>query len=229
VVSLADIEPVARPRVLAIAMAELVRAGMAAASTAAPVASPQLDVRIRLESTPVPREEHGALASMGWFAAVETRAFPQASGGMFGARAGTHVPVASWIEWVADAGVLFGSAHDALGDIDGTVATLGTGLLGVGGTSGLLLGVGPRVEAGAGWYRGHATAPGAAASRANTPLALLALSAEASFRVRGPLWGWIGLDAGTSLVGFTPLADNRHVSDFAGPMVSARIGVLWAR
>jgi hypothetical protein len=146
---------------------------------------------------------------------------------MFGARAGAHVPVGSWMEWVVDAGVLFGSAHDTLGDIDGTVATLGTGLLGVGGTSGLLLGVGPRVEGGVGWFRGHATAPGATGSSATTPLLLLALSAEASFRVSGPVWGWIGLDAGTSLYGFKGLADSRHVSDFAGPMVSARIGVLW--
>jgi hypothetical protein len=166
--------------------------------------------------------------SLGWFAAVETRAFPQAASGMFGARSGTHFPVASWIEWVADAGILFGSAHDVLGEIDGTVATVGTGLLGVGGTSGLVLGAGPRIEAGVGWFRGHANAPGASASSATTPLALLALSAEASFRVRGSLWGWIGLDAGTSLYGFSPLADDRHVSDFAGPVVSLRIGVLWS-
>jgi hypothetical protein len=228
-VGLADIEPVARPRVLAMAMAELVRSGMAASVSAPPVAHADLDVRVRFEAAPpVPAESRGPALSLGWFAAAETRAFPQAAGGMFGARTGSHVPLTSWIEWVADAGVLFGSAHDALGDIDGTAATLGTGLLGVGGTSGLLLGVGPRVEAGVGWFRGHATAPGATASRATSPLALVALSAEASFRVRGPLWGWLALDAGTSLYGFDGLADNRHVSDFGGPMVSARIGVLWA-
>jgi hypothetical protein len=225
-VSLADIEPVARPRVLAMAMAELVRSSMAA--TVPPVAHTELDVRLHFEAPPPARTEgRAASPSLGWFAAAETRAFPQAAGGMFGARAGAHVPLGSWLEWIVDAGVLFGSAHDALGDVHGTVATAGMGLLGVGGTSGLLLGVGPRVEGGVGWFRGHATAPGAIASSATAPLVLIALSAEASFRVSAPLWGWIGLDAGTSLLGFDGLADNRHVADFAGPLVSARIGVLW--
>jgi hypothetical protein len=212
------------------AMAELVRSGMAAAAAVPPVARAQLDVHVQLDAPPPPpparTETHGAAPSLGWFAAAETRAFPQAAGGVFGARAGAHMPVGSWLEWVADAGVLFGSAHDLLGDIDGTVATVGTALLGVGGTSGLLLGVGPRAEAGVGWFRGHATVPGATSSSATSPLALIALSAEASFRVSPPLWGWLGLDVGTSLYGFNGLADNRQVSDFSGPMVSVRIGVL---
>jgi hypothetical protein len=229
-VSLVDIEPVARPRVLAMAMAELVRSGMVAAAASPSVGRAELDVHVQLVAPPPPRiDTRDAAPSLGWFGAAETRAFVQAAGGVFGARAGAHVPLGSWIEWVADAGVLFGSAHDALGDIDGTVATAGTALLGVGGTSGLLLGVGPRAEAGLGWFRGHATVRGATSSSATAPLALIALSAEASFRVSPPLWGWLGLDVGTSLYGFNGLADNRQVSDFSGPMVSVRIGVLWTR
>jgi hypothetical protein len=227
-VALDDTEPVARPRVLAMAMAELVRSGVAVARPPAAVVPAQLDVRVRLEAPPAARAEAPAPErAVAFFVAGETRAFVQGAGGLFGARAGAQVAIVPWLAWVADAGVSASSAHDQLGDVDGTIATLGAGLLGTGGTGDVRLGVGPRVEAGVGSFQGHATAPRATASRATTGLALFALSTAASFSIRGRLSGWLGLDAGTSLYGFSARADDRHVSDFVGPMVSARIGFLW--
>jgi hypothetical protein len=230
-VALGNTEPVARPRVLAMAMAELVRSGIGAAKVPAAAVPAQLDVRVRLEIAPPARAEPPATPATepaaAFFLAGETRAFVQGAGGLFGARAGAQVALAPWLAWVADAGVSASSAHDPLGDVDGTIATLGAGLLGTGGAGDVRLGVGPRVEAGIGAFQGHATAPLATASRATTALALFALSSAASFPIRGRLSGWLGLDAGTSLYGFSGRADARHVSDFVGPMVSARIGLLW--
>jgi len=231
-IDLAGIDPVARARALAIAIADLVRSSIVAPSAGSPPAPPappapaQVDVRVRIDdrrppAQPPPDPPPGAE----WFASAETRVFAQAPAGLFGARAGVQVPLAPWLAWTGDAGVLASSARDPLGEIDGTVATLGTALLGTGGDSGVLFGVGPRIEAGLGWFSGHATAPGVTASRSTTPLVFLAMTAVASFPIRGSFSGYLALDAGTSLHGFSAQADDRHVTDLVGPVLSARIGL----
>jgi hypothetical protein len=216
-------------------MADLVRSALPVVKTAAPVAPvapaapaapAELEVRVLLEPLPAPERQppHAPVAFL-WFASAETRAFFQAPGSLFGARAGVHVALTPWLAWTGDTGILASSAHDALGDIDGTVATAGAGLLGTGGAAGVLFGVGPRLEAGIGWFRGRATAPGVSSSRATAPLAFFAITGLASFPIRSSLSGLIALDAGTTLYGFSALADDRHASDFAGAMLSARIGI----
>jgi len=120
------------------------------------------------------------------------------------------------------------SARDPLGEISETVATLGVSVLGNGRTHGVSFGIGPRFQAGLGWFQGHADGPQAGASSATSPLVFFAVSAIASLPIRAPLSGFLSLDAGTSLYGFSARANQRVVSDLGGPMLSVRIGFLWS-
>jgi hypothetical protein len=60
---------------------------------------------------------------------------------------------------------------------------------------------------------------------------MLALSATADFAIARPVSAIVELDLGTDLYGFAALAEStageRHVADFAGPFVGARLGVAW--
>jgi hypothetical protein len=234
-VGLTDVDPVARPRVLAIAMADLVRAGVAAANAVVPTpppVPPTLEVRIEHEQRQAPLPvgasvepaHHGGL---GLFAAGETRLFAPVSTGVFGARAGVTVPTLDWLLLVVDGGAFSGTGHDTLGDIVGTIGTVGLSLQGRGGPKGLSLAAGPRIEAGLGWFQGHATNPLVRASSATSPVVFVGVSTTGSFPIAGPFSGLVGLDAGTSLYGFTGAADQRSVSEFGGAMVSLRIGFAW--
>ena len=240
VIDLVDVDPAARPRVLAIAMAELVRQGLtlAKATTSKALLSPppngqELRVRIELERLPATaalrdnRADRSALVVGG----AETTVFAQRTTGLLGFRVGVLLPVNRWLAIDTDAGALWGSAHDPLGDVDETIATVGVGLLGTGGPEGLLLGLGPRVQAGAGRFRGIAAAPTTVASSTTAPVLLLTLSGFAAFRVEGSLWAFFALDVGTSAYGFDALAesgaDRRHVADVLGPILSARLGIGW--
>lgn len=233
-VRLADAEPIARPRVLAIAMAELVRSALSTASGESerkPAA--ELDVRIHLEparalTTSAPVPETRATTSTAVVVAAEARTFPEGGTALFGGRAGLLVPLAESVALVADGGVLRGSAHDPLGDIHATVVTLGAALLGTGHAGSVLLGVGPRFEGGIAWLAGDAAAASTAVSTKTTGLVLVAMTAMASFAIR-PSWsGVVALDAGTSLYGFHGRADDRNGLELIGPMLATRIGFAWS-
>ena len=226
---LADVEPIARPRVVAIALADLIRSGIAAQAPtppAAPTEPPHTDLHIQREATP-PKKPPAPAPSLALLAAGETKRFARSNNGLFGARAGAQLQPLREAALLIDAGALVGSARDPLGSISETVATLGVSLLGTGRTHAVSFGVGPRVEAGLGWFRGHADGPQAGASSATSPLVLFAVSATASFPIQAPLSGFMSLDAGTSIYGFSARADQRVVSDLGGPMLSVRIGFLW--
>ncbi len=223
-VQLYDVDPVARPRVIAIAMAELVRAGVAAAKPEAVAPTPgSMDVYVRFEG---PRPAPPPAAAL--FAAAETKVFGQQGTAVAGARAGIELPFVRHAALGLDLGALAGTAQDPLGGIDATLATLGASLHLIGGSRSLSFGVGPRFEAGVGWFRGSAAAPLATrAASATSPLAFLTMSGVASFAIQGRWSGLVGLDVGTSVYGFRTLADQRTVSTFAGPMLAARLGFAW--
>jgi hypothetical protein len=157
--------------------------------------------------------------------AAESRIFAGAS--LFGARSDVAWRLLSWLEGAAGGGILWGRAEDPLGEVAGTVGVLGTSLLAVGSAGGAVWTVGPRVEVGVGWFRGHAASSLVRSSSATTPLAFFAMSLGVWFPVRGPLLGFAGLDAGTSLYGFSSQADDRHVADIDGPFLGAHVGFGW--
>jgi len=232
---LADVEPIARPRVVAIALADLIRSGVVAQAPPppAPPSDPiRLDVHVRLEAPrappPILLKPSAPASSLALFAGAETRLFARGNAGLVGARGGAQVQPIREAALVIDASGLAGSARDPLGEIRETVATLGVSLLGTGGTHGASFGVGPRIEAGLGWFRGHADGPLVRASSTSSPLVFFSLSAIASFPIWPPYSGFMGFDAGTSLYGFSARADQHEVSDLGGPTLSVRIGFLWS-
>lgn len=235
-VHLADTDAIARPRVLAIAMAELVRSTLSAASVDGADRKPrvELDVRIHLEPSPAIAREGSspsstrAGASTSVFAATEVRTFPEGSTGLFGGRLGLLVPLVESVALVADAGVLGGTAHDSLGDIGATVVTFGAALLGTARAASVVVGVGPRIEGGVAWLGGEAGAATTSATTETTGLLTIAMSAAASVQLRRSWSGMVAVDAGTTLYGFHGLADDRHVLELVGPMLAMRIGFAWS-
>ena len=231
---LADVEPIARPRVVAIALAELIRSGVVAHAPAptAPSLPIRLDLHIQLEAPkkppPIAPKPPARASPLSLFVGAETRLFARGNAGLLGARGGTQVQLIQQAALVIDGCGLAGSARDPLGEIRETAATLGVSLLGTGGTHGASFGIGPRVEAGLGWFRGHASGPLIRASSTNSPLVFVSLSATASFPIWSPFSGFMGFDAGTSLYGFSARADEREVSNLGGPTLSVRVGLLWS-
>jgi hypothetical protein len=228
--TLADVVPAARARVLAIAVADLVRQGVAAVRTAQPTPVPlsPVDVRVRVERSSPDPSASGMSACIA--AVAEGKIFAQGNAGLFGARLAADF---GWGLWRAraDAGILSGTGHDLLGDVDETVATFGVGLLAMGGTRRISLGVGPRAEAGAGWFAGKSNSPLVIASSTRSPIALLALSGTARFAIARWWSGVIELDVGASVYGFSATADSaageRHVTDLRGPFLATRLGFGW--
>jgi hypothetical protein len=193
----------------------------------------RLDVRVHMDRQPTPVVESvTARPSNVIWATTETRIFARANAGLLGPRAGAQFPLSRWLVLDTDVGALWGSAHDPLGEVNETVVTAGIALRGTYVSNGLSLGVGPRLEAGAAWFRGEASAPTSIASDAQSATLFFACSGVASFQVEGPISGLIGIDAGTTFYGFGARADSggeqRHVSDLLGPFLGARLGLGWA-
>jgi hypothetical protein len=237
-VDLIQVEPRARARVLALAAAEMIHASRARLALArAGAGAPELRLRVEIATiSPSSQTSDGERApehlpvaqSFALFATGEGRVFAQGSAGLFGARVGARLPLLGWSALVIDGGVLLGAARDPLGDVNATLASVGLGVLASGGTREVAFGVGPRVEVGLASFAGHAFAPTTLEASASSPLVLFSLSGAASFAIAGPWSGLFGLDVGTTLYSYGARADGRHVSDFAGPMLGLRLGLMWS-
>jgi len=240
-VTLSDVEPKARARVLAIAAADLVRTALTTtradlrATPSTPASTPpplhlDIDVRVHIEPPRLParREpESPPSPSFDLSLAAEARSFPQGHAGLFGARGGVRLSPFRGSSLTVDGGELVGQARDSLGEVDENLASLGVSLVALGGTAGTAFGVGPRIEGGIAWFRGHAFDPSTIASRVSAPVVFLAVTGFASFRIAGPWSGLIELDAGTSVAHYNARADDRDVASFAGALLSLRTGLLW--
>ena len=218
---LADVAPVARPRVIAIAVADAVR-------TCAPVsAAPGVDVAVPV-SQPVRSPPPGpiVLGALG-----EGRVYTANAGnttGVYGPRAFVDVPLLAYVVARADIGVLFATASDPLGTISGTLASLGICARGAMRVGGFQLGLGLRGELGYGWFRGGAGAPTVMATRASSSLAYLGASAVASTHLSGDLGAELDLDLGNTVRGFAADADARQVFDVEGVVLALRLGLTWS-
>jgi len=220
---------VQRPaRVIAIALADLVRAREPEAAR-------------REEPTPAPTDHGGGaavttsgapsstMADRRWsFAAsVEARRFPAAPVTLFGVRCAVSREVADHVVAWVDAGVVTAGARDPLGTVTGTLGTIGATVLWARRGRRIELAIGPRMELGAGWFRGHATATTAIASTASSPLALVALSTHATVRIAGQVAATVELDAGETAFGFAALADQRTAFPMTGASLAFRAGLVW--
>jgi len=229
-VDLAQVESRTRARVLALAAVELIHASRARlAIEVTPAAAPEephLPTR-PVTTWPPDHEPEPRVHTLGFFAAGDGRVFVKGGAALLGARGGARVPLLGWSALVIDGGLLVGAARDPLGDVDATLASVGLGALAMGGGDGISFGVGPRVEVGLASFTGHAFAPTTATASVASPIVVLSVSGLASFRIAGAWSGLVGLDAGTTLYSYGARADGRQVSDFAGPMLGLRLGLMW--
>jgi hypothetical protein len=225
---LEDVAQVAQARVIAIAMAGLIRSTLAEAriepTPAAPAASPEAAQRPVNAQVDLPPEPQRAPRRWRGLVLGEARLFPQGKGAWLGARMGTLADLFTHAWATLDAGVLVNNSEDPLGEVRSVVSTLGVGLLAGGGKT-VRLGLGPRIEAGFGRFRGHSVARGSTATATSSPLVFAGVSGVMSFPIAGPCSGLLALDGGATVYGFYARAGSRRLTELRGPLVSLRLGL----
>lgn len=236
---LRDVADTARPRALALAVAELLRASWmelampGAPAPAAPIPPSLRESIARRIGAAVPSNMSvgpGHLFPDGAkdvSIALSWRAFVAGHASMYGGRSGVAFPIPSTsILLRADLVALFGSAQDALGDV--ALRTVDVGLSGLFATPQdrpVAVAVGPRLELGVAWATGNPADPQTSSFNGEGFVATGSLLA--AFRVRiSDTWQLaLELDAGTTIAPFEALSDGRRVTGIEGAMFGASIGV----
>jgi hypothetical protein len=204
----------ARARTIAIALAELVRAGSAEpAAAVAPLAllpsppSPPRPVDLDLwrrpdlppGPAPPPRWAIGAVA--------EARGFFPEGGAFFGGRAGVRYRL-PWLTLGFAIGAYHATGSDPLGDVDLWLCTAALDAE-LGGRVGPLdLHLGPEIEVG--WARARGKPRGAAlGDTADALVALAGLGGDLRFPLGGPVTGVVDAGFDGALRGYVARADDR--------------------
>jgi len=251
-VDLSDVALAGRPRALALATAELLRASWlelalpTAPEPLAPVPAPvQNAVRLRLAPAAVaPRPpEVPARWSPGVEGALETRVFPLTATGLGGFRLAVFVLSPTLGEGLrlrlrADGGASFGGASTALGDADVMVATGGLALTVVRGSP-LGFELGARVDVGAARGAGRLVAgrspAGTSVGEGVGALAILGATGAVRARFAAGVAGSLEVDLGGVLGGLDlravdPLmGTDTRLAGVLGMVLSVRLGLAWER
>jgi hypothetical protein len=251
-IDVADVEPGARLRALALATAELVRTALQriatepprAGATAEPARSPENVESTKVTDPPHARETRtdgaNARADVGAAArgngrgayradvhAVGTWRFfaPESTRLVgFGLGAGLRLRP-EWLSLRADVMAAFASIDDALGAVG--LATYG-GALSLLATTGATpeLEIGPRFELAYARAAGAASGPGSLAAVEGRPIALAAISAGARFW--GDRWALSAhVDTGATLAGAEIFADARRIAAISGFFAGVRAGLAF--
>ncbi len=234
-----DAPPPLRPRLLALAAAELVRAGWpeiapSASVTVPPVVAPLPAVPCEAPPAPLPVAPPAPFrpapppppARAHLSAGFEVRALVghlHAEGGRLGASIAFSPRVP--LRLTLDGGALAGSSFDRLGSVS---VQLGSGALGLAGSfsiSRAILEVGPEVELGGVWAQGHAFNAGVREESGSAFIAAASLAAMARAPLGDRLWLHAALRGGAVLRGVTLLAETREAGAVAGAMLGVRVGV----
>jgi hypothetical protein len=242
-VQLSDVAEPSRPRALALAVAETLRASwMELEMPDAPPPAVPVPPAVReavvvrtatiapdrlAASVPPDRASTGPDVSL----ALAWRAFPSPTTSTFGGRAALQLPLGGSFALVRfDAGALLGAARDVLGDVSLGEAAAGAALLFASPRGAVVSAeLGPRVEAGAAWASGNA----AAASTSSYAGAgfVSAASLLGGFRYRmTPAWRIVlELEAGATIVPFDARADQRRVTGIDGAFFGMALGLAQLR
>jgi hypothetical protein len=162
-------------------------------------------------------------------AAVEARSFFGPGTGLVGPRAFAVLPgFASALRIHFDAGVGWGMARDALGDISVTLATGGLGFAVIAGRGPLHFELGPRAEIGWTSVLGVPKSPGARGSTASAAFGTASVLASLFAEIARHWSGLAAIDVGFAFSGIEARADTRPVADTAGLMLGARAGFAYA-
>jgi hypothetical protein len=245
-IDLAEVAVSARPRALAIAIAELLRASWAelALAEAPPGAPAEIVQAIRVRAAglrdahaladpiapppsppapgpPTTREPRIAIA-----AAFVARTFPGARASPLGGRLSLDlVPIPELVIRI-DAEVALGTSLDPLGAIDLGYATLGlTAALTVALGDLVLASIGPRIAAGAAWASGRPYDPSTISASGVGPTLLLGGAIELDVRLAGPLALRFGISADGAAIGYQARVSGIPVAGIAGGGVAAWAGV----
>jgi hypothetical protein len=228
VIPLADVAASDRARVVALGLAEVVRAfavapapptgARAQAAQAAPIPAAAIETP---SATPAESPPTGAVD-----VTVGAIGFPADGAWLIDPRAGVERRLSGALWARADVGVWIGGAQDALGDARLTVPSLGLGLMWrIDPTRALTLGAGPMLDVGVAF--GSADARAASRAAAETALTLRAsLAADMRVRIVGPLALTAGASAGGMLRGAELRADDRVLLAATGFCVAGRAGAL---
>lgn len=224
-ISLADVAPEARPRVVALAVAEMVR------GLAGPREVPASRVPEAGKATgpaPVPPVPPVAELALRATLAGATRIYPQTSTFTWGGELGLALDRGSWTALAAAA--LLGRDHaESAGLVAFRSWWLSVGLARVAAWRNVRLFVGPVVEGGWGTVKGQSREPGVAAHEGQAWLAALGVRAGA----RAPLgrgWEWAAtLGAAGVVRGLDADVDGRRVMAARGLALEASLGVAWGR
>lgn len=243
-VDLGDVPASGRPRALALAAAELLRASWAELALPPPRATPapaapapvRLAVTQRLrealrasEPPPAPLPPPN-VRRWDLNASFVLQTFPAANVALLGGRvAVSYLPSPRWpLRLRMDLGAQSGTAFDPLGEIDLGMVTGAVGATLTAGGERVALELGPRVEAGWSWVTGRPTVAGARGGQGDA--AVFFLSVLATLRVRvSPRW-WTTLDAtaGTPLRPVVIESGAARAAGFSGPMLTLGLGVAVA-
>lgn len=246
-VALDDIAPGARPRALALAVAELLRASwaeLALADAPAPPTPPPEPVRravlVRLRpavlaATPqrpaepaAPRPASASPRHAWWaMAALDLRTFPGQSGVLLGGRA-----VVTWSPWTGvplrlrvDVGSAYGAAFARRGEVALVATTAGFAVQLGGGTDRIDLAVGPRTELGWARVTGRPFGAPEAAVSDDGFVWFVALACTLRVRLASRWWAAFDLATGQTLNYLTVVSDGERVTGIEGPMLTVSLGL----
>jgi hypothetical protein len=239
-IPLGDVVPSARPRALALAVAELLRAcwleltmlDVPPARVPVPPAVREAVMR-RMESTlpVVPREGYGAASPADHLRAVSLavawRAFPSTRLALYGGRAWVAVPFFTpSILFRADGAAIFGAAQDPLGSVRVGQATGSAAmLLASPRDTAVTAAIGPRLELGVAWASGNPVDPATSSYAGSGFVATASLVSTFGLRI-SPTWRvTFEIEGGATIAPVQTLADRRIVTGIDGAMLGLAFGL----
>jgi hypothetical protein len=241
-VPLTDVEEPSRPRALALAVAELLRASwLELAMPDAPPAHTAVPIVVRqaVESrvtamAPGPPAGYPPGAPSGdrdISATAVWRAFPTSSASLVGGQLAIAVAVVGK-DWLArfDGGAVFGATHDVLGNVALGEAWLGAALLYSSPPEATFsVAIGPRVDAGIAWASGNPLDQMISSNVGSGAISSVSLLASLRYRFDRSWRAALELQTGAVVVPFEAQADSRRVTGIDGALFGLAIGVAQLR
>jgi hypothetical protein len=243
VIALDDVPAAGRARALALAVAELLRASWAefaldgAPTTAAALpTSVRRAVLLRLRPTvlaerppeaPLPPPPPSPLRARHEVAlAVDAHSFLGQSGSMLGGRAAFGWrPFARFpLRLRGDLGIARGEAFARRGQVSLSMATIGVAALFGGGTDGVELTVGPRIESGVAWATGTPSVAGVVGDSGVGAVLFLSLAASLRVAVAPHVVASVDLGVGETLYFLTVSSDEERVTGLRGTLLHVALG-----
>ena len=231
-VAMSDLDRPARPRAIALAIAELLRASWAELGV-----PPVLPVPSAV-ALPLKRSERAPPAKSPPFTnhevpvlelgtTMEGRFFPAYATTLLGVKAAASVSLARDFPLRArvDLSALFGTSYDPLGTISTRLLCGGAGLVVAKSWGPLGVELGPQLELGDGWLSGNATSANVLTRSGSAPVLTLALELGIHVLLWEKFFAIADVDLGGALVSFGAQTASGRVGGFGGLMTGAALGV----